>query len=1379
MKKLFITLIYLCYTVSLHAQETSNISYLDIERGLSNNQVRGIVQDHHGFMWFATKDGLNRYNGYTFDVFRKKAGDSQSLVHDILTAVTTGNNQVWAATRQGASVYNDTTGAFQTIKYLPYGSKQRQPLHEVIRSIRGDNQGNIFIASEGLGLLYTSKGSDTALQIPLVIANKRTLSYGVPCFTVTPTGDVWVFVQTIGLCKLRYDSMTLELVNDNTKLAVSMESDSMHIYIGGYQGLLKFNLSDKKMESVPINPSHRGVLTINTLTWRLPTELWIGTAEAGLFTYSTKEREANTFLLPNKKNLADYGYIYALYKDQDNRMWIGTSISGLLIIDPNKKKFQTIAPTTQTVNNKSGRFAISAFKEDKQHNLYVGTENAGLYVWRADRGFYRHFQHEENSPGSLSSNSITAILQDHQNGTWIATFNAGINKYDPTSNSFERYRCINPVSGTENKVIRHLYQDKNRQLWATALRQGTLIGGLYRFDYQSDKFTLFDDRLSDFFAITEDRSGKLWGGNLTQLVEIDTIHKKHRFFPINYTVTSIYEDRSGHFWIGTEGGGLFQFDREKFAVVKHYTTENGLCNNAVISILEDRDGFLWMSTYNGLMKFDSKNEKFLYYYQSDGLQGNQFQLCAATELSSGAFVFGGIKGFNLFFPTEITLSTTRPPLYFTNVNIDGQALPFGKKELVLPYKKAALTFQFAALEYSAPDKIKYAYFMEGWDKHWNEAGNNRTINYNRMDEGSYTLRIRSTNSEGTWMRGDTQLRITILPPWYRTWWAYLGYGFIILALFFSYVRYRTTQTRLQYEVKVSRLDALRKKAEYDAEVVRHEKDLIAFEQERLINEKEKELYEKRISFFTNISHEFRTPLTLIINPVKELLNKITTSDTREELHVIYRCARRMLSLVDQLLLFGKVESGHDELHISRFNFHDLCKEVYSYFIQQAQTKNITYTFICPIIDLQLTGDREKLEIVLFNLVSNALKYTPENGNVLLKVIDDTSMINVEVIDTGYGIAAQEGEKLFDRFYQTKRGDRAIKAGFGIGLYLAKQFAMLHSGNLTYQSTVGKGTTFKLELRKENLPFSINPIEETAYQSFALLDASLAAESTKKIANQVAVDLKDDLITEKKSLLIVDDDLDIRTYIQNIFKSDYIVYGAENGESGLQSAHKIVPDLIITDYKMDGLDGITFCQRIKNEAGLANIPVILLTASTGKDVQLKSLDSGADDFITKPFEKDYLIARVANLLQNRNYLQNYFYNEITLQFNTVVVSHEYKKFLDRCIEIVEQHLTDTDFGIHVLAAEIGMSHSNLYKRVKSVSGQSVSAFIRYIRLRKAARLLIDTDCNVAEAAFQTGFNDSKYFGKQFSKLFRISPSEFIKKHRHTFGKHFKIQKEDEN
>ncbi|MCL4638079.1 MULTISPECIES: hybrid sensor histidine kinase/response regulator [Olivibacter] len=1364
-----------CFT-TLYAQKSGNISYVDIERGLSNNQVRSITQDHRGFMWFATKDGLNRYNGYTFDVFRKQVDNSSSLSHNILTAVTNDRqHRLWAATRQGVCIYNDTTNTFMPVDHLPYHGQHAKPLQEVIRTVQTDKVGNMLIASEGLGLLYCQSGH-TARQIPLIIEGKKNLTYGVPCLTIAPNGTVWVFVQKIGLCVLRYDKMCLELINEEIKLAVSMEADDQYLYIGSYRGLLKFDVKQQKLEKVFLDKFDQGVLTVNCLTWRTADELWIGTAEAGIFIYHAKQKEAQAFLSSDQKNLSSYGYIYSIYVDYDARVWIGTSISGVLIVDPNKKKFRTLTPG-QLGTTKSSQLAISSFMEDGDHNLYVGTENDGLYIWHPNKGFYRHFLHDENKATSLSSNSVTSILQDNENAVWIGTFNAGINRYHSANGTFERFRCINPSTGIENKVIRRLYKDRHGNFWATTLRQGTLTGGLYRFNYQSDSFQLFDDRLSDFFSFTEDRQGTLWGGNLTELVKIDTAAKNHRFFPIHYTVTSIYEDRGGHFWVGTEGGGLFLFDRERFQITKRYTTENGLSNNAVLSILEDEQSNLWMSTYNGLMKFDPKREQFLYYYQSDGLQSNQFQLCAADRLASGAFVFGGIKGFNLFMPAEITTAQTSPALHFTQVAVDGKVFPFMNTPIVLPYNQAALSFQFAALEYSAPDKIQYAYYMEGWDKTWNYAGNNRIINYNRMAEGSYVLHIRCTNSEGIWMDSNTRLAITILPPWYRSWWAYLLYAVTAAALLSGYLLYRTRQTRLQYEVKVSKLDALRKKAEYDAEVVRHEKDLIAFEQERLINEKEKELNEKRISFFTNISHEFRTPLTLIINPIKELLNRISEKEVRNELDIMYRSARRMLNLVDQLLLFRKVEAGYEQLNNSYFNFHDLCEEVYLYFIQQAQTKHIIYDFFCPNKELYLVGDRDKLEMVFFNLISNALKYTSVGGRVRLNVVEMVQELIIEVSDTGCGISAQEGDKLFERFYQTDYGNKTGKLGFGIGLYLAKQFVELHGGSLTYQSALGNGTTFKVVLVKQDRqPFEAPPIAVHSVSS--LPDHSLISNSSEAVELDLnTTNLNQEFISDKRSLLVVDDDADIRNYIKNIFKSIYTVYEAEDGEEGLAMVRRKLPDLIITDYKMGELDGISFCQQLKNDTTFSNIPVILLTANTGKDVQLKSLDSGADDFLTKPFETDYLVARVANLLQNRNYLQNYFYNEITLQFNTVVISEEYKKFLDRCIEIVEQHLTDTDFGIQALAAEIGMSHSNLYKRVKSISGQSVSAFIRFIRLRKAAQLLIDTDCNVTEAAFRTGFNDPKYFSKQFTKLFRSSPSEFIRKHRVTFAKHFKVQKKE--
>ncbi|MCD0487621.1 response regulator [Pedobacter sp. MC2016-14] len=1354
------------------------MDYLDIDDGLSNNNVRCIYQDHKGFMWIGTRDGLNRFDGYNFKTFRNKFNIPNSLVsNSISTIVNDIDNNLWIGTLHGISVYNDLFGEFSTVSYHSL-TGQNVPIREVVRNILPDKKGNVFIGTEGLGLLYCKKGSLVAEQVPLIVNGNETKKYGIQSVKISRNGIVWVFVQNLGLGKLDYRTRKISLVDTTVSLATCLEMDENNIWIGSNKGLYRYDALLKTMIG-PLKPI--ADKSIFSLAIDRNRNLWIGTHERGIYSYNLNEKKLNPVVGSSTNYMVGAGTIYAIYIDKDGRKWIGTSLMGINVVDPHKSIFKTIRHEPGNRNSLSNN-AVSAMFEDTESKLWIGTENFGLNVWNRKVGSFELYTHNPANPESISGNYITSVLQDYKNDIWVGTFFDGINRYNRSSNSFKRYKCVNPESGIESVVVFDLFEDREKMLWAATLRRGSLLGGLYRLNREKDVFELFDLRLSDLFSITEDSAGNLWGGNLSELVQVDKKNKKHNFYSIGFLVRDIKEDRQGHLWLGTEDGGLLLFDRKLKKIVKRYTTHDGLCSNSVLTITDDDEGNLWLTTFNGVSRFNLKDRSFKNFYQNDGLQSNQFQFNSALKLRSNEMVFGGIKGFNLFQPSAIKTVNSTPKLLLTNiavnnVSIEDDRFYVSKKssdkilELKVPYDKAVFSFGFTALEYSSPNKIKYAYFMEGWDRSWNNNGEERTAVYTHIDEGHYVFRVRCTNPEGNWGSQEIQLRIIVLPPWYRSWWAYLGYLCITASLVYVYLLYRAKQTKLKYEVKIANLNAQREKAEYERERSEREK-------EKVINEKEKELTEKRLSFFTNVSHEFRTPLTLIINPVKDLIEKFNSRqpEDNKELNIVYRNARRLLSLVDQLLLFRKTDTGSDRINASQLNFYDLCKEVYLCFVQQANVKNIQYDFVFENDDLQVFADREKVEIILFNLISNALKYTPTKGRVIFRVSETNEEVLVAVEDTGHGIPEDAGTQLFERFYQAKRTDNFSKPGFGIGLYLAKQFTEAHNGELYYESKLGLGTIFYFKLLKgyTHLP-DVNFADEGTSES-VLLNELLPADFLDQEEVQEMEYQSDDLVSDQQSILIVDDEKDIRKYIKSIFKSSYLIYEAENGEDGLKIAGEKLPDLIITDFKMQGIDGIELCEKIKADPALSYIPVILLTASSSQDLKLKSMQGGADDYIGKPFEKAYLIARVANLLKNRNHLQRYFYNEITLQSNVITISEEYKKFLDRCIVIVEQHLNDPDFGIQALADEIGMSHSNLYKRVKSISGQSVSAFIRFIRLRKAAEIMINTEYNVNEVAFETGFNDSKYFSKQFLKVFQLNPSEFIKKHRKSFTKRYKVKNE---
>ncbi|MBS1563168.1 MAG: response regulator, partial [Bacteroidetes bacterium] len=775
----------------------------------------------------------------------------------------------------------------------------------------------------------------------------------------------------------------------------------------------------------------------------------------------------------------------------------------------------------------------------------------------------------------------------------------------------------------------NLYIDAKKQLWALALRQTGIYGALYRYNGNTDRFEAFDPTLSDLFILKEDRNGALWGGNLNQLVSIDTVNRRHAYYSMGYAIRAIHEDRSGKFWIGTEGGGLLLFDRIKKTVTERYTTQEGLSNNVVLNILEDSTGNLWMSTYNGLSKFNIASHRFTNYDEGDGLQSKQFYFNAALALRDGEMLFGGIQGFSFFNPYRIAGESHAAQPRLTDIRISNSSVDENKnlidrlsidkiESLKIPYDQAILAFDYTALEYSSPGKISYAYYMEGWDRKWNYAGNSRTATYTHISEGHYTFRVKCTNAEGVWGPGESTIEIIVLPPWYRTWWAYSLYALALASMLYVYSRYRARQRALAYEAGVARLTAEREKlerekkqaelekaqAELEKDKAQHALELVEKEAENIKLEKEKEINEKRNAFFTNISHEFRTPLTLIINPVKDLLKQGADRKAgRQELDIIHRNARRMLSLVDQLLLFRRAESGVSSLHPVCLNFYQLCYNVFLCFTQQAKTKNIDYRFECDNPALELYADSEKIEIVFYNLLSNAVKYTPDSGRIVFSIAETASAVIVHISDTGRGIAKSTGDRLFEKFYQDHSQGNPL-FGFGIGLYLVKSFTEEHKGSVAYESEPGKGTTFSITLLKGYAHFDgLTVGQATDGQPSLLLEMSSDDLPAAEAGDEKSEPHLKEIVTSRQSLLIADDDAQMRQYLKGLFSKDFAVHEAVDGNEGIAIAKAIMPDIIISDIKMQGGDGLEFCKAVKTDAALNHIPVILLTATTSKELKL--------------------------------------------------------------------------------------------------------------------------------------------------------------------------------
>lgn len=1305
-------MLWLCLATKFLFAAGEPLRNLSIENGLSNNAVLNVYQDYKGFMWIGTYDGLNRYDGYKFKIYRNKIGDSTSLIDNgIYTIDGDTDHRLWIGGRKGISVFDPVNEQFSAARFAT-----GKPVQGNIHIIKAGNDGLVLVGSENSGLLQFNRSPGTGKQVPL----ENNTSYEVTAIDFTPDKSAaFVFVQHVGLCRYDCRKGTLTVLSRDITLANCLKVDKKGmLWLGTDQGLFSYN------GAYSANYLKENSKIVN-LCADQEGAIWAGSDGHGIFIAKDGQAEHSRQALTSNA-------VYSICEDRDGRKWIGTLRGGVNIIDVRKHLFEQHA-FTGTVEN-----FILSFCEGTGKNIWIGTDGGGLKYWDREANTFKIYKYNPSSPGALSSNFITSMVQDAQGDLWVATWFGGLNRYNRQRDAFEHFSCFNPLTKAEENNVWVIYEDSRKQLWASTTNNGTL----YLFNRAQQTFELFDKTLVNLQCLAEDSKGNMWGGNYSSLIKIDRDNRQHHTFPLGYTVRSIHEDKRGNLWVGTEGGGLLLVDGTTGKFTR-FTEANGLPSNTILRLLEDDKGFLWLTTFNGLAKFDPVQHTSRNFSRSDGLQSNQFAYNAALKLRSGEFLFGGINGFNVFYPDSIYERSSFAPVFLTGIRINNSPVEQqadlvsersmeNVEEVTIPYNKAAISLDFVSLEYTAPDKISYAYLLDGWDKNWNDAGEARTANYTRLQEGSYTFRVRVTNADGKWGDELQLLKVIVLPPWYRTPWAYMAYLLLISLLIYGYIQYKSRQERLKYEIKLAHLES----------------------------EKEKEINEKKLSFFTNISHEFRTPLTLIINPLKELKDN-------EKLGVVYRNARRLLSLVDQLLLFRK--AGNDELKVARFDIVALCNEVFLCFTQQAESRRISYQFVTEETTADVYANYEQIEIALFNLLSNAFKFTPDGGKISCEVMATSGDIKITVADSGSGIPEHMQSRIFDKFQQAD----SKQTGFGIGLYLVRQFIENHHGKVTFNSTVGQGTVFSIHLQTGSAQFDAVQLIEEPVKKSAILD-ELIEDVYSKPAKPAA---SEELITEKRSMLLIDDNAEIRGYLRQLFADKYIIYEAENGTAGFAAVEKYLPDLVISDIQMEGMDGLALCRKIKETEAFCHIPVILLTAASSQEVRLEGIEGGADDYITKPFDNELLMVKVQTILKNRNLLREYFLERITLKRSDLKVPAEYQDFLKRCIEIVEDNLGNDDFSIKTFTQAIGMSHSSLYKKVKSISGQTINAFIRSIRLRKAAVLMLKENYTVNQAAFQVGIGDIKYFREQFFKLFGMNPSEYVKKYRHSFNEDLTVVRSD--
>lgn len=1332
---------WLVITVDAYALTTRTININD---GLSNNSVNCIFQDHLGFMWFGTHDGLNSYDGKQFVTFRNHFGNRGSLPYNYIYSIAEDKKgHIWVATGQGVGIYDPFLRNFSRLYSRSNRSKTLFEVTNAVNVVKADGYGNMFIGTNGVGVLKQGVNDKIAELIPIVQEDgKLSTNYNARAIVTDAKGQVWVGIDGLGVYRYATGLKYLEPVVTNLKSINCLYATGNDLWIGTGNGLYLYQSAQNKTliasKLFPSLSDHEDILSILQVN---ASRLWIGTNSNGLFEINLSTKNIQHYY-PSKNGayFISSEIVPTLFQDKEHRVWIGTLKGGINVLDKNDSYFHAVTYDPQNRNGVIYPY-ISAFNEDSKGNLWIGTDGGGVGIWNPISKFSKAYTHASGNPSTLSNNLVTSIVTDNSGSTWVATYGGGINRFEPQSGKFKKYDCVTSQKQVKNYVWL-LYEDHEHKLWAT-----TFGGTLFCYDRKNDVFKQFSKDLNNIVAFTEDSSHRLWAGNAHYLSLVDRNNLDHRFYDVGKPIRALYEDAHKNFWVGTEGGGLILFDRRQGKMIRQYTDANGLCNNSVLNILEDKRGNLWLSTFGGLSCFEPNTQKFRNFYRESGLQSDQFSYNAALKLRSGEMLFGGIGGFTRFFPDSIPFSNkTSALIYLTSIKVDNQLINAGSKyvkgfsktginHIEVPYQNNQLSVSFSSVDLSQSVKVKYAYYLENWDKDWLETASSDLVSYSHLHEGTYYLHVKRSDASGNWGRDTVLLTVVVHPPFYRTIWAYLCYIIGISGSFYLYNRYRVNKSRLEHEVELANASA----------------------------EKEKELNERKTAFFTNVSHEFRTPITLIVNPLKDCLQNQVPLNEKNGLDLVYTNAQKLLKLIDQLLAFKSIGKEESAPVLSTVNFKKLCRDLYSNFTREAELKKLHYRLVDECDDILISANPEQLEVVINNLYSNAIKYTPEGGEVVVTIFCDDRHVGLRVADNGPGIPNSVGNRIFDRYYRSPSAATANKSGFGIGLYLAKIYADAHQGVLSYQSEEGKGATFEFIIPRNTV--DDNPLQ---YQSNLVEIPKPVVHLPIEPAFE-EIDQVENWADTRHSVLVVEDNTQLRDYIQSVLKEEYQVYTAPNAEHGYEAVVSYSPDLVITDIMMDGKNGVEFCGQIKADPQYSHIPVIVLTAISDDEMRLAATRTGADDYLTKPFEREMLMARVKTLLKNRNALQQYFYNEVSLKKQDLKVSPEYQEFLKECIRIVNENIGEEDFNIVRFTNEIGMSRSNLYRRVKLMSGLSITGFVRFIRLRKAAELMIDTNMTISEISFHVGIMDIKYFRKQFNALFGMNPSEYIKKYRAVFVK----------
>ncbi|WP_320020079.1 two-component regulator propeller domain-containing protein [Labilibaculum manganireducens] len=1340
MKFLYLQIILSLFILSVSAQNEMSFDSFSQDDGFPSNQIQCIHQDQKGWMWFGTSQGLSRFDGYRFVNYLNSPEDSLSLSGILVRVIFEDRkgNLLVGTENGGLNVFDRELELF----HHPYNNNPLLKSKDVsVNDIREDDAGNIWLGTNTNILKIDSLGTVSVVSLGNDDATNEFNGEFVRVLQFDNLGRLWagtnngVFIIDTESKKVDHVDLPFENGDTDEIWEIFLDLDGS-MWIGTYfNGAFIVDPVSMSVKPVILNPSIERTETVRTISVGAFGNYWIGT-RGGLYLYN-KTKATSDFYRNDDREPSSLinNSVLDIIHDKQGEAWIGTR-GGLNLLAKNKQVFHNFKAHLSDNKYLNSSFVYALWVDD-ENNIWLGTEDGGVNIYHPETKSYTYLKADAANPNSISKNCIKAFQEDQEGNLWIGTFGGGIDVLNLKTNKIKHY-INDPFDSrtlADNRVW-DLLLDREGDVWVcTSL-------GIDRFDSKTKEFIHYPQLAGQKLVtwVDMDSQNNIWLGTSDEIIVHNQRTKKITRFKEHSR--SFTEDTQGRCWIATLDKGIVQYS-DLNGPVKYYNKTDGLANNQALRILEDGKHFLWISTSNGLSKFNVESNTFCNFTSHDGLGNNQFTYGAAYKSSKGDLLFCSISGFTIFDPSEVKCEENQVPLVLTELRIFNKKIGIGSgknsvlkksisetNHLVLNYDQNVFTLEFAALNYIKSTSNLYSYYLEGFDKGWNEPSADRTATYTNLNPGDYVLHIKRVVIGNPENNNELRFLITILPPFWKTLW-FRFIGLIILGtVIYFLIQFFIYRGKMKNELVLERMKARKL----------HELDTL------------------KLKFFTNISHEIRTPLTLILTPLEKLISqKMPPHEVNSYLDVMYRNTTKLDRLISQLLDFRKLESGNLKLELAEGDIVRFISGVVQSFESYAAEKGIDLRFNTLKERLVTRFDADKIEKILNNLLSNAFKFTEkeEEITVNLSLVFDTNeentdgeFIEIVVRDTGQGISEINVPKIFNRFFQANKED--VQTGTGIGLAFVKELVKLHKGEIFVVSKPGKGSKFTIRIPYEKEVSEVVSGNKTAIPSI---------EPNAKFVKEKG-GTKNSF--HSKIMLIVEDNLDVRAIIKSHFTSKYQVLEANDGKEGWKLALINIPDIIISDVLMPDVDGYEFCKRVKKDERTSHIPVLFLTALHSKESEIKGLLCGADDYITKPFDLAVLQTKIDNMLLIRDSLKEKFSNEMVLLPKNIIISSPDEKFLQKAVEVVENNIADTDLDIERFSREVGVSRMQLYRKLDALTDMTVKEFIRSIRLKRASQLLEQESMSISEIAYAVGFKDLSHFRKCFRQMYGMNATEYKQK-----------------